>query len=250
MPDEAELPTSLAPLADFNAIEMDQGRDFHHHVDLLIRGIEFHIERTNAASLRPSGEPQQLSPDPSISTAPEQPRSSEVIGTAERHEAARTVESGVESSTTPTSSAQRLNEEAPPSRTTFANDLSDLQRPGGLSGSAGIRGGAVLTPPEAANSPILNNLVLTRLLGLVHILFGGLLLSICITFTGSVALSPRSPDHDYLWAFLLLTPAAAMQFVGGYGFWRRKAWSWWLICLVQARRFLLECYCYSNSSLI
>ena len=89
----------------------------------------------------------------------------------------------------------------------------------------------MLAPPEAANSPILNNLVLTRILGLVHILFGGLLLFICITLTGSAALSPTRPDHHYLWAFLLLTPAAAMQFVGGYGFWRRKAWSWWLICL-------------------
>ena len=40
MPAEAELPTSLTGLAYRNAIELDHGRDFHGHVDRLIRGIE------------------------------------------------------------------------------------------------------------------------------------------------------------------------------------------------------------------
>jgi hypothetical protein len=40
MPGQADLPPSLAPLAYRNAIEVDQGRDFRHHVDRLIRGIE------------------------------------------------------------------------------------------------------------------------------------------------------------------------------------------------------------------
>ena len=54
MPGESELPTSLAPLADYNAIDVDQGRDFHHHVDELIKGIEFHLERTKTAPASPS----------------------------------------------------------------------------------------------------------------------------------------------------------------------------------------------------
>src|SRR5262249_50328446 len=40
MPSESELPSSLAGLAYRNAIEIDHGRDFHGHVDRLIRGIE------------------------------------------------------------------------------------------------------------------------------------------------------------------------------------------------------------------
>ena len=37
MPSESELPASLALLADYNAIDMDHGREVHHRVDLLIR---------------------------------------------------------------------------------------------------------------------------------------------------------------------------------------------------------------------
>ena len=40
MPSEADLPPSLARLARRNALSVDQGRDFHVHVDRLIRGIE------------------------------------------------------------------------------------------------------------------------------------------------------------------------------------------------------------------
>ncbi len=45
MPGEADLPASLARLAFRNAIDVDQGRDFHPHVDRLIRGIEFHFQK-------------------------------------------------------------------------------------------------------------------------------------------------------------------------------------------------------------
>jgi len=44
MPGETDLPPSLAQLTFRNAIEVDQGRDFHHHVDQLVRGIEFHLQ--------------------------------------------------------------------------------------------------------------------------------------------------------------------------------------------------------------
>ena len=40
MPSSEDLPDSLAPLAFRHAIEVDQGQDFHHHVDRLIKGIE------------------------------------------------------------------------------------------------------------------------------------------------------------------------------------------------------------------
>jgi len=50
MPTEADLPPSLSPLAFRNAIEVDQGRDFHVHVDRLIRGIELHLGRVPSAA--------------------------------------------------------------------------------------------------------------------------------------------------------------------------------------------------------
>ena len=51
MPCEAELPPSLARLAYRNAIDVDQGRDFHPHVDRLIRGVEFHLQLTNSLDM-------------------------------------------------------------------------------------------------------------------------------------------------------------------------------------------------------
>ncbi len=56
MPGEADLPPSLARLAFRNAIELDQGRDFHPHVDRLIRGIEFHFQKRTAAPPKPPSE--------------------------------------------------------------------------------------------------------------------------------------------------------------------------------------------------
>ncbi|MFI5460111.1 MAG: formylglycine-generating enzyme family protein [Isosphaerales bacterium] len=52
MPGRADLPPSLTRLAFRNAIEVDQGRDFHPHVDRLVQGIEFHFQ-TPDASRRP-----------------------------------------------------------------------------------------------------------------------------------------------------------------------------------------------------
>jgi formylglycine-generating enzyme required for sulfatase activity len=56
MPGEADLPASLALLADYNAIEIDLGRDFHPHVDRLIRGIEFHFKKPSAEIVKPPRE--------------------------------------------------------------------------------------------------------------------------------------------------------------------------------------------------
>jgi len=70
MPGEVDLPPSLALLADYNAIDVDQGRDFHHHVDLLIRAIEFHLQSLSAATAKPPRETtnQTAEPQPSPSS--------------------------------------------------------------------------------------------------------------------------------------------------------------------------------------
>jgi formylglycine-generating enzyme required for sulfatase activity len=60
MPGEAELPSSLAPLAFRNASHVDQDRDFDHHVDRLIQDIKYHLER-----------PVPKPPEPIISKPPE-----------------------------------------------------------------------------------------------------------------------------------------------------------------------------------
>ena len=53
MPGETDLPPSLARLAFRNAIDVDQGRDFHPHVDRLIRGIGFHFQKSSTATAKP-----------------------------------------------------------------------------------------------------------------------------------------------------------------------------------------------------
>jgi formylglycine-generating enzyme required for sulfatase activity len=62
MPGEADLPPSLAALAYRHALDLDQGRDFHHHVDRLINGIERLLQRPNPAP--PLLEPQPPAPQP------------------------------------------------------------------------------------------------------------------------------------------------------------------------------------------
>jgi sulfatase modifying factor 1 len=62
MPAEADLPPSLARLTYRNAIDVDQGRDFHPHVDRLIKGIAFHFQRVKVpAAPQP---PKPPSPEP------------------------------------------------------------------------------------------------------------------------------------------------------------------------------------------
>jgi formylglycine-generating enzyme required for sulfatase activity len=73
MPGEAELPPSLVRLASLNAIDVDQGRDFNHHVKRLIRGIEFQFQRAKIATARPSsqqGKPATSLPDELPPTQP------------------------------------------------------------------------------------------------------------------------------------------------------------------------------------
>ncbi len=63
MPGEADLPPSLARLAFRSAIDVDQGRDFHTHVDRLIRGIEFHFQKSSTATVKEPRETTILSVD-------------------------------------------------------------------------------------------------------------------------------------------------------------------------------------------
>jgi len=67
MPGEADLPASLARLAFRNAIDVDQGRDFHHHVRRLIKGIEFHFQKSSAATAKPPRETTIRSAEPQSS---------------------------------------------------------------------------------------------------------------------------------------------------------------------------------------
>jgi hypothetical protein len=72
MPGEADLPSSLARLAYRNAIDLDQGRDFHHHVDRLIKGIERLFQQPNLGTAAPAVEPLRPAP-PSPSPGPQPP---------------------------------------------------------------------------------------------------------------------------------------------------------------------------------
>ena len=74
MPGEADLPPSLTRLAFRNAIDVDQGRDFHPHVDRLIRGIEFHFQRAKIPAARPSSQAREAAPTLPAAQEPERPR--------------------------------------------------------------------------------------------------------------------------------------------------------------------------------
>jgi formylglycine-generating enzyme required for sulfatase activity len=74
MPTEAEVPTSLAKLTYRNAIEVDQGRDFHPHLDRLIQGISFHIKRVKSARRGLLSRIRAIASEVRISKRPEQPQ--------------------------------------------------------------------------------------------------------------------------------------------------------------------------------
>ena len=92
MPTEAELPSSLVALTYRNAIDVDQGRDFHPHVDRLVKGIEFHFERAKAAAVRPLSQPQESTPKLPVAKEPERPRNVSPPETGQRPKPAPRVE--------------------------------------------------------------------------------------------------------------------------------------------------------------
>lgn len=65
MPLEAELPSSLQPLAFRNATEIRSGRDLNYHIEQLIRGLKTHYSRPLNKPSSPSSEIQA----PSVATA-------------------------------------------------------------------------------------------------------------------------------------------------------------------------------------
>jgi formylglycine-generating enzyme required for sulfatase activity len=62
MPPESELPASVAGLAYRNGIVVDHGRDFHGHVDRLIRGIEWLIQPRATPQSQSQPKPTALQP--------------------------------------------------------------------------------------------------------------------------------------------------------------------------------------------
>ncbi len=62
LPPEAELPPSLTGLAYRNRIDLDLGRDFHHHVDWLIKDIERALQQANI--IAPTQKPEPPPPQP------------------------------------------------------------------------------------------------------------------------------------------------------------------------------------------
>ena len=70
MPQEEELPETLRDLAYRNAATVDPGRDFHSHVDRLIRGVE-HLLRVGP---RDKGTSDLKDDEPSLESVREVPR--------------------------------------------------------------------------------------------------------------------------------------------------------------------------------
>jgi formylglycine-generating enzyme required for sulfatase activity len=92
MPTEAEVPPSLATMTYRNAIEVDQGRDFHPHVDRLVKGIEIHLEKAKAAGAHLSSQNREIGPRAPIAKAPEQPQNVSPLKIDQRSKPAPRVE--------------------------------------------------------------------------------------------------------------------------------------------------------------
>ena len=84
MPAEAELPPSLAGLVYRNGTVVDQGRDFHNHVDRLIRGIEFLLNRPSVATGTTSSQPRETASTSAVAKEPERPRNESPTETDQR----------------------------------------------------------------------------------------------------------------------------------------------------------------------
>ena len=92
MPGEADLPTSLARLAFRNAIEVDLGRDFHPHVERLIKGIEFHIQLSKSPAASPPSQAHEAAPALPVAQEPKQLRDVGPINAGQQNKPAPPVE--------------------------------------------------------------------------------------------------------------------------------------------------------------
>jgi hypothetical protein len=207
MPGEAELPASLATLADYNAIDVDQGRDFHHHVDLLIKGIEYHIQRDKIPDARDLSQSQEETAKPPIAKVPER-------------------------------APHRLISEVGPYRPpTAGGEHEGIERPTVSGRAAQSDERATYEPPDVPTFFDWRSPRLTRVLATIHLVVGVLLFAFCaFVFVGFCRLILRidraSPsDFTTVGIFsIIITPAAALEVIGGYGLWRTKRWSSWLAC--------------------
>jgi hypothetical protein len=69
MPSKADLPPSLVRLARRNALRVDLGQDFDHHVGQLIKGIEFHLGRVPPAAPT-QDRPREAAARPAVAQPP------------------------------------------------------------------------------------------------------------------------------------------------------------------------------------
>jgi hypothetical protein len=248
LPGEAELPPSLALLADYNALDVDHGRDFHHHVDLLIRGIEFHLQQKTIPAAGLSSPAQDAAPTlpavqkpewPQIVTATEDERQSIPSPSVETRADSAASKSGSDVLTKGHLDSAPAASETGPTRSAMADDdPKRLQRPGAVRHSAELQGGNSYAPTGVQESVVWRNRRLTWILGTLHLFFGGLVFSVCVTIALLTLLLPRSPsvsqdNNQKVLALVVVGSCVAMlpatiQIVGGYGFWRRKRWSTWL----------------------
>jgi len=71
---ETDLPPSLAGLVYRNGTVVDQGRDFHSHVDRLVRGIEYLLNQPGVAIATASRQLREAAPTLPVAKEPERPR--------------------------------------------------------------------------------------------------------------------------------------------------------------------------------
>ena len=192
MPSEADLPPSLALLADYNATEVDQGRDFHPHVDRLIKGIEFHLEGAGTAAVGHSDRPQE---EAASSSVPQEL----VLAPPPQH---RSQESGSHVSASAYGAPKAVDQ--PPANREAA--LADE--------------GRAYEPTYVASSRDWSKPGSTRTLAILHLVVGILL----FLFLGFSCIqnfySPLFARYHTVWfeTFLILQPVGgAIQATGGYG---------------------------------
>jgi hypothetical protein len=212
MPTKADLPPSIARLTYRNATDVDQGRHFHAHVDLLIKGIEFHFQRLKIPAPLPTSQSEQELPANETSACPldwEQRSTKGQLGPV-----------------------PAIDKAAIPRGSTAAHVTIYSQRPAGLSQPVNQQ-----LEPSHESSGVPNSLDwrsprLTQNLGSLHF-FEGVLGLLCglLPLVGLWQNLSGWRDHILELALIpFVLPLAALQIVGAFGMWNRKPWSRWLAC--------------------
>ena len=87
IPDEVDLPPSLARLAYRHALDLDPGRDFDNQIDRLIKGIDPLFPQPHCADEVPSRQPEKRAAVSPTSRGQEPSRKSQSVDAAQRPEA-------------------------------------------------------------------------------------------------------------------------------------------------------------------